>query len=342
MGKGMITTNSLLRIDTFETHDLAYLISSPDRYEVTRDITLFLLNIKTKPISRAAYDASDSKVSAYAKAQLLRHNIVEYGTSSQASEQKNFFLESYNWRLASDYLERTRNYKFFDYANDGWKKDARMMASYLEQGAELSRSKLYTATVYKPWRHTTADARKNFEPSARLIGVDFVLNSVVATFGTVRIKPLTQGEPVLQKSIPSGGSRHPTEAYVIDVDKKEIHHYCSEKNAFGIIGVLESEFYSDFFGEPEIYVQFPVRYIVLLTCVWERNMFRYREPRTFRSVHLDAGHAACNIEVLCQKARVRYKVQYGMNSANIESLLKIDPFVEGVMAAVMIGERKQR
>jgi hypothetical protein len=71
-------------------------------------------------------------------------------------------------------------------------------------------------------------------------------------------------------------------------------------------------------------------------------MFRYREPRTFRSVHLDAGHAVCNIEVLCQKAKVRYKVQYGMNSKVLEGLLKIDPLVEGIMCAVMIGGRKEK
>ncbi|MOA22276.1 hypothetical protein D3C78_1428230 [compost metagenome] len=165
---------------------------------------------------------------------------------------------------------------------------------------------------------------------------------MVATFGKQRTKSLSQGEPVFQKSIPSGGSRHPTEAYVVDVVKKEIYHYCCEKNAFGKISVRNSDIYTCCFGEPEVYVPFKVRHVVLLTCVWERNMFRYREPRTFRSVHLDAGHAACNVEVLCQKARVRYKVQYGMNSKVLEGLLNIDPFVEGIMCAVMIGGRKNK
>lgn len=340
----MITTNSLLRIDTFESHDLAYLINSPDRYEISREVTRFLLDIKITPISSGAYHAYEPNVSKYAKNALLYNQLVLDSMVSKTFESKAkfFSLESYNWRLASDYLERTRDYKFFDYAKDGWQKDARMMASYLEEEAEQNRSKKYIEVSYEPWRYTAVEAITGTEIIAKQNVFDFVFNSVVATFGTLRNKSLSQGEPVLQKSIPSGGSRHPTEAYVIDVRKKDIYHYCCENNAFGKISMANSDFYTVCFGEPETYVPFKVNYIVLLTCVWERNMFRYREPRTFRSVHLDAGHAVCNIEVLCQKAKVRYKVQYGMNSKVLEGLLKIDPLVEGIMCAVMIGGRKEK
>jgi SagB-type dehydrogenase family enzyme len=332
----MITTNHNLRIDTFENRDLAYLITSPDRYEVSREVSCFLFDIKINPISIKEFTNGN-----YAVQIETREKLFECGLIVNAADEREVADgSSYNWRLAHEYLKRTYNYAFFDYKKDGWQKDSRMMSEYLKTESESQRFKSVAGKVYEPYDHSAKDVLERLGGIAEQVGLEFVSNIVVATFGVQSFQNITGSIPISRKCIPSGGGRHPTEAYIIDVTSGQVFHYCSGANSFAN---LEKEFsqktYCDFFGMPNEYVKFPVKHIVLITCMWERNMFRYREPRTFRSVHLDAGHAVSNLEILSMKAGCKSKVQYGINAKAVEDYFGFDPLEEGVMCALMIGER---
>lgn len=82
---------------------------------------------------------------------------------------------------------------------------------------------------------------------------------------------------------------------------------------------------------------FQVAAIVMVTCVFERNMYRYREPRTFRTVHMDAGHLAETFELACAANGIRCFTQYANNDQAIEAKLGLKPLEEGYMLACAIG-----
>ena len=336
----MITTNKDLRIDTFDGKDLAYLVSSPNRYEICREVSTLLFDIKLNPVSKSRFITEGDDVNVATREKLLDHRLaVRVGTTDKAKPDNG---NKYNWRLASEYLKRTYDYPFFNYSTDGWRKDSNMMSNYLSEETEQQRFKSVTGASYEPHILAANETLNALCINREEVGLTPVFNMVVATFGTQSLRDITGSKPISRKCIPSGGGRHPTEAYVIEMDGHNAFHYCSGNNSFANLGAdISRSTYRDAFGEPEKYVTFPVKYIIVLTSIWERNMFRYREPKTFRSVHLDAGHAVSNLEILAEKAGYLSKVQYGLNSKRIEELFHLNPLEEGVMCALMLGVRKQ-
>jgi len=77
--------------------------------------------------------------------------------------------------------------------------------------------------------------------------------------------------------------------------------------------------------------------VVILTSVFERNMFRYREPRTFRTILLDIGHVVFTLELACAALGLQFYPQHGVDDLAVERLLGLEGLDEGVMYAVAIG-----
>jgi hypothetical protein len=57
-------------------------------------------------------------------------------------------------------------------------------------------------------------------------------------------------------------------------------------------------------------------------------MYRYREPRTFRTVFTDAGHLLGTFEMVASALGVRSFVHHALNDMEIERMLKISPWKE--------------
>jgi SagB-type dehydrogenase family enzyme len=94
------------------------------------------------------------------------------------------------------------------------------------------------------------------------------------------------------KSIPSGGSRHPTEAFAhIDSSAlpRGLYHYNVEQNSLDLLDTqLRVEDLSSLIGNDT--GEIPDLVWFLCSRV-ERAMWRYRDPRSFRAIVVDAGHA---------------------------------------------------
>lgn len=99
--------------------------------------------------------------------------------------------------------------------------------------------------------------------------------------------------PCYQRSSPSAGSLQPVEAYLlvnaIEPIPPGLYHYLTREHALELLrpGDLASELASVCFDSPQVPVAAAV---VILTARWARNMWKYRYPRAYRMVHLDAGH----------------------------------------------------
>ena len=108
--------------------------------------------------------------------------------------------------------------------------------------------------------------------------------------------PWAPSHPLYLKTSPPLGARHPIEAYVAPLDTPGLrpgwYHVCAADERLDMISeagpgdVEELQRLFPTFAEP-------VRAIIVLTAYFDRSMFRYREPQTFRSLHLDSGTSLC-------------------------------------------------
>jgi hypothetical protein len=87
---------------------------------------------------------------------------------------------------------------------------------------------------------------------------------------------------------------------------------------------------------------FPPRAIVVLTSVFDRNMYRYREPRTFRTVHMDVGHLAGTIAVLAKAEGVRAGFFMSDDAERIEQALELDGMDEGYLMSIALADGSLR
>ncbi|MDE0268265.1 MAG: hypothetical protein OXI96_04405 [Acidimicrobiaceae bacterium] len=138
-------------------------------------------------------------------------------------------------------------------------------------------------------------ARGQFNSAQKEVELPSLLWLLTAKIGSVR---MGEGiEPAFLRTSPSGGSRHPTEIYVAyakgcQLETPSLHH-CQMSPA-GLVSLPIPEGHSadqwaDFGDSLSLHEQNEVFYL-LFTTMFERNMYRYREPRTFRTVFMDVGH----------------------------------------------------
>lgn len=82
----------------------------------------------------------------------------------------------------------------------------------------------------------------------------------------------------------------------------------------------------------------PPRAVFVLTTHFQRNMYRYREPRTFRTLYLDAGHLGGLIESLCEAQGLVAHGHQGFHDSFVGGLVKADDLaVESPTYLVSVG-----
>ncbi|AVB22837.1 MULTISPECIES: hypothetical protein [Pseudomonas syringae group] len=331
-----LSVNSDLRIITFESYALAYLIGENKKVKISFPVVEYLLSFSSqKTLSVASNSVHSSWIEKLKDYGFLKINGDAFSMRRSSAE-----LDHYNWKSASDYMAITHNYPFFEYDKDGRNKDNKRMQEYLAVEEEIERYKAYpcapvTVKGVNPQSSATL-------VSAGGIGNDLqnILSAVSLSLGVQKEAQLNTGGRVFKKTVPSGGGRHPVEAYVVDLAAQEIFHFNAATYTLNTLKHVEvPDLYASLFGVRDSYIDFEVNYAIVFTCIWERNMFRYREPRTFRSVHLDVGHASMQIETALLKMNYRNQAQYNFQIINFERMLDLDPLVEGVMSAIMIRGR---
>jgi SagB-type dehydrogenase family enzyme len=161
-------------------------------------------------------------------------------------------------------------------------------------------------------------------------------------YGQTAIRRLPVSGQHVGKTSPSGGSRHPTEVYpvVLDVAGIEpgLYHYSVRHHA------LETLRTGDFLDALRTHVflspnrpPFEPRVVFILTTIFERSMFRYREPRSYRVMHFDLGHLMQTSAYLASSVRRSSYRAYAMHDREVDRLIGIDGITEASMAFVALG-----
>lgn len=169
-----------------------------------------------------------------------------------------------------------------------------------------------------------------------------MLQSVLMAQAHVETEP---GVRFLKKNVPSAGSMHPLEAFVIARDVEGlspgIYHYHAVAHELGRETV-----------QPENLEAFSLRLLagqhwfasahvmLVLVCRFGRNFWKYRNhAKAYRAVSLDVGHVSQAIYTEATSRGLGAFVTAAINETEVEALLAVDPMVEGAMAICGFGWR---
>lgn len=262
------------------------------------------------------------------------------------------------WHEAAEYHLLSFDYPCIDYSEArAYRYDQDLMRAYQAREPDDDRFKLdYVAASGIPLPEPKTDMSKGtaqdvwVTPAAPgTVDFDELANIISLAFGATEfLAPITNAAPILRRTSPSGGARHPSEGYVVilDVPGAQPGWYHVTMQPFSLrrlagrpIDPIELRLLF-----PQTFERFPlkVRCLIILTSLFERNMYRYREPRTFRTVHMDAGHIAGTIRIAARALGLTAGISPCDRAEAIESAIGIDGMAEGYMLTVALADGRHR
>lgn len=187
----------------------------------------------------------------------------------------------------------------------------------------------------RTWRHF----------GRRPIGLDSLSALLHLSFGVQRWAATNGEGRVPLKTSPSGGARHPLEAYVmvrrVAGLEPGVYHYASD--------VHRLERLTQPGAVPPFDEMLPTQWwyrdagvLVLLSAVFERTQWRYEGPRAYRAVLLEAGHACQTFCLTATWLGLAPFCSMALADTVIENLLGLDGVSESVLYAAGVGSRPPR
>jgi SagB-type dehydrogenase family enzyme len=146
---------------------------------------------------------------------------------------------------------------------------------------------------------------------------------------------------IVFKSFPSGGARHPLEAYLVVKDVPDarpgVLHFASATGALTMVAGEESARRIDAACFLDEGIQ-TSKIVVVITCRWLRHMWKYRYARSYRMVWMEVGHA---VQSLILSAAAHGYEAYRCLCVDEDLLGEIcalsDPLDESPVAVVALG-----
>ncbi|WP_068468514.1 SagB/ThcOx family dehydrogenase [Candidatus Protochlamydia phocaeensis] len=245
------------------------------------------------------------------------------------------------WEDAANYHFFTWDAPFLDYTKegDGHDIDRKKMIKYQSLQPDTQRYKEYASPIKNiplPSLDMPADQAQGYAISEK------IKHLLAIAFGKKGEKPChwIDDVPLIRRTSPSGGSRHPTEGYFLSIDlqgiQKGFYHIQTDPISLSLISEDKSSLLEDFVGKDSA----KSVGAIVLTSVFERNMYRYREPRTFRTIHMDIGHILATIEMLAQEFGMKTRIHLNFNEEALLQKIGASMLDEGVMAVVTLHEEK--
>lgn len=151
-------------------------------------------------------------------------------------------------------------------------------------------------------------------------------------FSTSRYKEINH----VRRASPSGGAKHLVETYIFDFEKKYIQHFNFVNKTFQNIGklqVLPIEAFPLIKENEEKFSKF-----IVFTSMYKRNMFKYRDSRTYRPAHIETGHHLAMYSSILKKQNYTFVKMVNPNSIIVNDVLKINGFDECAIAAIAVKE----
>ncbi|MET7390621.1 SagB/ThcOx family dehydrogenase [Streptomyces sp. NPDC005529] len=258
--------------------------------------------------------------------------------------------EEKGWRMAAEYHIASHDFPGIDYSK-GVAVDRERVHRYRDEEPDDDRFKPPASDDLTPLPPLTAELAPipvaTNAGRTRRLGKTELLSIAALSLGIVETTQSRSAGSAdyLTRTSPSGGRRHPTEGYlaVLDVDgiQPGWYHVHGALHALVRLPVPSPDPHSQQFREvfraSTTRAAFEVRCLLVLTSVFGRNMWRYREPRTYRSIHMDVGHITSTVTQLAEGFGIPAFPAYGDLESGVEAMLGLDGLAEGLIATVALG-----
>lgn len=149
--------------------------------------------------------------------------------------------------------------------------------------------------------------------------------------------------PLLHKTSPSGGARHPGEVYVAALDVRGLaqglYHYSVKDHTLERIrrGPMRRAVLRYTLGQQHVG---RAAAVCFMTAVFPRTMFKYRSPRAYRIVTLDTGHLGQTFCLVATWLGLAPFTTAAVADTAIERALGIDGVSESIMYVAGVGMPK--
>jgi SagB-type dehydrogenase family enzyme len=188
------------------------------------------------------------------------------------------------------------------------------------------------------------DRRTCREFSRRPLELDKLATLLGLSFGVQWWLDVRGVGRVALKTSPSGGARHPIEAYVVALRvqglQRGLYHYNAAThrlellrrgaNAAEVVRYLNGQ---SWFGGAAA--------VVLMTAVFARTQWKYPAPRAYRVVLIDAGHVCQTFCLLATWLGLAPFCTMALADSKIETALAIDGVTESIIYTAGVGSRSQ-
>lgn len=282
--------------------------------------------------------------------------IVERGSELDRWLSVRDSLEPRGWAAAHEYHLATHDYPFVDMADydEAAAEETERMQRRKERDPVPDRYRTYPDAESVPLPAFDADrvpegeshavlavtdAGGWIEPSPDGLDLETLADVLFLAFGEIDSHTFpVQGEFLLKTS-PSGGSRHPTEAYLLATDvaglPPGVYHYSVEAHALErlpggpVDGVVER-------AAPDRRPAADPATLLVTTAVVERNMWKYREPRTYRVIYYDLGHVLQTLRYCASTFGFGLAHSTFVPEAALLDVLPVDPLAEPITGMALL------
>jgi SagB-type dehydrogenase family enzyme len=246
------------------------------------------------------------------------------------------------------HIQSLRN---FDYSTPhGYRDDFKLMAENSTSERVPDKFKHYSQAPYVELSRDQSDIGKACMYAKSSSGdlswnIDQLSDFLRLALGKTGTKKLAATGQHMTRTSPSGGARHPTEAYIfvaeVDGVRAGAYHYNVEKHG---LELLRADFDVDDFIRRNIIVMAgrgPRRlaFSIVYTTIFERSMHRYREPRSYRVMHYDIGHLFGTSHLLLDSLDSPYFSGYAVSEAALCQIIGLPMYWETPMAHTTVGNR---
>ncbi|HKP31061.1 MAG TPA: SagB family peptide dehydrogenase [Gemmatimonadales bacterium] len=164
------------------------------------------------------------------------------------------------------------------------------------------------------------------------------------TWGAVDMVHSPNFGPLLRKTSPSGGARHPAEVYVaalkVDGLRAGLYHYNHQDHVLERLraGPMRDVVLRQSLGQQHVGNACAVCY---MTAFLPRSMYKYRAPRAYRTVSLETGHLAQTFCLVATWLGLAPFTTAALVDTDIERSLGIDGVEETILYIAGVGMPKR-
>lgn len=276
--------------------------------------------------------------------QLLAHGLVVRQGTAQARQDALVERTWEHWLHAARLHFASKDVRFIQ----GRRKE-RLLQSYLQQSRPPARSKRYPgARVFRlpepafprgEFPQTLLARTTHREFSRAVLSLEALAQLLSLTWG-VKGQYQTPLGALFHKTSPSGGARHPIEAYVLSLRveglPQGLYHYDCERHRLEFLRRVRAREAAIRYCAGQRFAGGAAA-LFLMTAVFPRSMWKYRFARAYRVILLDAGHLCQTFCLAATWLGLAPFCTAALDDSSIERDLGLDGVTESVLYAAGVG-----